>query len=566
MQRIVDFFPAAHQGNNTISIDPLWRSPFGANVYLYGTLPILLALAAVLLLLACANVANLLLVRSISRRREFAIRLAMGASRWTLVRQILVENLLVALAAGGLALLCTLWTAHTIAAFLPATTLPLNISGTVDGWVLLATILVSVLTAAISGAVPALRASTISPISVLKDEALNTSGGLGKSRIAAGLVVVQVALSLVLLTCAGLFVRSFSNAQNADPGFDPDHVFLASFDLDPMGYSNAKGIEFDRQLLTRVRALPGVQSATLADFSPLNFTIHSEGVLPEGYIPRAHESMEADRGSVAPEYLQTLKTSLLSGREFTDQDNADGQPVAIVNRALVDRYWPDHDAIGKRIQVDGRWRLVVGVTANGKYRRLTYDSTPLVLVPLLQSYRSLATLHIRVAGDPGALAPAVARTVADLNPDLPLFNQTTLKASMQMGNVFERVAAIFAGSFGLLALALANVGIYGVMSYTTRQRTHEIGIRMALGADTQDIFRQILGQGFRVTLGGLGVGLAASLVVTRFLRSLLFGVGATDLLTFASVSGLLCVVALAACYVPARRATKVQPLTALHCE
>ncbi len=565
MERIADQYADSHQGNNTISTDPLWRSPFGANVYLSGTLPILLALAAVLLLLACANVANLLLVRSVARRREFAIRLSMGAGRVRMVRQLMVENLLVALAGGGLALLATIWTARTLAAFLPPTTLPLSINGSIDRTVLLATILVSILTAAVSGVIPALRASRLSPILVLKDEALSTSGGLGKSRLAAGLVVAQVALSLVLLTCAGLFVRSLDKARQLDPGFDPSHVYLASFDLGPMGYSGPDGIEFDRQLLTRIRALPGVESATLADFSPLSFTIHSNGVLPQGYVPRPHESVEADLGMVAPDYLETLRTPLLAGRDFTDRDDARSQPVAIVNQALVDRYWPGQNAIGKQIQ-SGPWRTVVGVVANAKFRRLVYDPTPLVLEPLWQNSRGEAILHVRVAGDPRAIASAVERTVADLNPNLPLFNVTTLKANMQMGSVFERIVVDLAGSFGLLALILATVGIYGVVAYTTRQRTHEIGIRIALGAEKPAIFRQVLAQGLRLTVAGVALGVVASLALTRFLRSLLFGVGVTDLLTFATVALLLCLVALAACYVPARRATRVDPMTALRHE
>jgi predicted permease len=566
MQRLVARYPTVHQGNNFISTDPLWRSPFGANVYLYGTLPILLALAAVLLLLACANVANLLLVRSVARRREFAIRLSMGASRWRIVRQLLVENLIVTLAGGAVALVGTLWTARSLAAFLPPTTLPLTINGNVDGRVIFATILVSVFTAILSGIVPAMRASALSPIAVLKDEALSTSGGLGKSRLASGLVIAQVALSLVLLICAGLFVRSLAKAQKSNPGFDANNVYLASFDLEPMGLNRARGVEFDRQLLARIKALPGVQSATLADFSPLSYTVHSDGIMPEGYVPRPHEDIEADRGVVAPDYLATLKTPLLAGRDFTDQDTADTQPVVIVNQALVDRYWPGQNAIGKRIQVAGQWTTVVGITTNGKYRRLIYDPTPLVLVPLWQRYYTEAILHVRVAGDPMAIQDAVEKAVADLNPDLPLFNQTTLKANMQMGDVFERIAATFAAAFGLLALILASVGIYGVISYTTRQRTHEIGIRIALGAEKMTIFRQVLQQGLRLTLAGLALGLIAAFALTRYLRSMLYGVEVTDLLTFATVAVILCLVALVACYIPARRATRIEPITALRYE
>jgi predicted permease len=559
-------YPTTHQGQNQIFTDPLWRSPFGANVFLAGVLPILLALAALLLLLACANVANLLLVRSVARRREFAIRMAMGASRWRLVRQLMAENLIVALAGGGLALVGTIWTARAIGSFLPAGTLPLSIHGRVDGRVLLAAILVSIFTAVVSGTAPALRASAVSPMSVLKDEALNTSGGLHKSRLTSGLVVAQIALSLLLLTCAGLFFRSLDKAQRADPGFDPNHVLLAYFDLSPMGYDNAREIEFNQQLLTRLRALPGVQSATVADFSPLSFTIHSDGVLPEGYLPQPHESMEADRGIVGSDYLQTLRTPLVAGRDFTDQDNASTQPVAIINQAFVDRYWTGQNAIGKRVQWRGGWYTVVGVTANGKYRRIHSDATPLILLPMTQTYGSDAILHIRTAGDPLALASAVQRTVGELNPNVPLFNVTTLKENMQMGSIFERIAVTFAGAFGLLALLLASVGIYGVVAYTTRQRTHEIGIRMALGAGKAAIFGQVLKQGLRLALVGLAVGLAASLFLTRFLRSMIVGVGTNDLLTLSTAALLLCVVALVASLIPARRAAAVEPMQALRSE
>ncbi len=566
MQRIVDRYPESHRGSNSISTDPLWRSPFGANVYLAGTLPILLALATVLLLLACANVANLLLVRSVARRREFAIRLSMGASRWRLVRQLMIENMLVALAGGVVAIVCTLWTARSLSAFLPPTTLPLSTNGRLNGTVLLATLLVSILTALASGIVPAIRASALSPMTVLKDEALNTSGGLRKSRLAADLVVAQVALSLLLLACAGLFVRSLNNARKADPGFDPNGVLLATFDLDPMGYSDAAGTEFERQLLDRVRQLPGVQSATLADFSPLSFTIHSEGVTPEGYVEHLHESMEADRGIVGPGYLQTMRTPLLAGRDFTDRDKAETEPVAIVNQAFVNRYWPGQSAIGKHLVVGRGHYTVVGVAANGKYRRLTYEPAPLVLMPLMQRYESEVILHVRTSGDPLALTSAVESTIAGLNPNLPLFNVATLQESMQMGSVFERIAVILAGSFGVLALILAVVGIYGVVAYTTRQRTHEIGIRMALGASRADVFREIVGQGLRLTLAGLAAGIAVSLVLTRFLRGMLFGVATSDWLTYSTVSVVLCLVASIACFIPARRAASIEPMQALRSE
>jgi predicted permease len=566
MERLVAQYPKDHQGANQISTDPLWRSPFGVNVYLAGTLPILLALAALLLLLACANVANLLLVRSVTRRREFAIRMSMGAGRWALVRQLMIENVLIALAAGALALLSTLWTAQALAAFVPSTTLPLVLGGSVDRRVMLATIALSLLTAAVSGAAPAFRASRLSPATVLKDESLSSSGGRRKSRLTSGLVIAQIGLSLLMLTSAGLFVRSLENAQKADPGFDGNNVLLMTFELDPMGYREKDGMELQRQVLARVRHLPAVESATLADFSPLSFTIHSDSELPEGYNPRPHEDMVVDRGDVGTNYAATMRTPLVAGRDFSDHDTSDSQPVVMINQAFVDHYWPGQDAIGKRVYDGHTWRTVVGVVVNGKYRRLIYDPTPLVLMPLTQRYHDEVILHVRTKGEPMAIAGAVERAIHSLNGDLPLYNITTLKQSMQMGSVFERVVVTFAGSFGLLALLLAAVGIYGVVAYTTRQRTHEIGIRIALGAGKADIFRNVLRQGVILTISGLAAGMAASLFLTRFLRSMLYGVGTTDLFTFASVAIVLWVVAMFACYLPARRAAGVDPMQALHTE
>jgi predicted permease len=566
MQHIVERFPEEHQGPNQISTDPLWRSPFGANVYLYGTLPILLALAAVLLLLACANVANLLLVRSVARRREFAIRLSMGADRWRVVRQVLVENLLIALAGGAFAVAITLWSARTLAYFLPSTVLPLALNGRVDGPVLVSALLVSIVTAAISGLIPALRCSSLSPVAVLKDESLSTSGGVSKSRLTGGLVITQIALSLLLLACASLFVRSLQNAQKMNPGFDPDGVLVTSFDLDSLGFKFTQEDEFDRQLLARIKQLPGAQSVTVADFSPLSFTIHADLVLPEGYVSRPHEAMEIDRGQVGPDYLATMRTPLLAGREFTLQDDAKAERVVIVNKAFVDRYWPGQDAIGKRVQVFGQWYKVVGVAANGKYRRMVYEQAPLVLFSLLQRNTGQQILHVRTNGNPQAMASAVEHAIHELNPDLPVYNSTSMRTSMLIGNAFERIAVALAGSFGLLALVLSAVGIYGVVAYSTRQRTHEIGIRMALGAAQSDVFRQVLGQGLRLALAGLCIGLAISLVFTRLLRGMLFGVGANDWLTFAVVPVVLLLVTMCACYLPARRAALVEPMQALRTE
>jgi predicted permease len=392
------------------------------------------------------------------------------------------------------------------------------------------------------------------------------SGGPQKLRLSSALVVAQIALSLLLLICAGLFARSLRNAQRQDPGFDPDRVLLASYELGPAGYSRAQGMAFHRQVLAKLATLPGVESVTLADFSPLSFTIHSDVVQAEGYIPQPGESMEIDRGIVAPNYFRTLRTPLLAGREFSEQDGDKSQPVAIVNQEFCDRYWPGQDPLGKRINYEGDWLNVVGVARNGKYRRLVYGPAPAFFMPLFQDYRDLVMIHARVSGDPRAYAVAVERTVHDLDSDLPVFGVTTVRSSMQLGSIFERIAGTFAGAFGFLALILAAVGIYGVIAYTTRQRAHEFAIRVAMGAQRSDVFRLVLGQGLLLTLAGLTVGIAASLAVTRYLRSVLFGVAASDVLTYTAVALLSCLVSTAACYLPARRATKVDPMAALRHE
>jgi len=344
-------------------------------------------------------------------------------------------------------------------------------------------------------------------------------------------------------------------------------VLLASYELGPTGYTNARALAFDRQVMAKVAALPGVQEVTLADFSPLSFSIHTDFVDLEGYVPQPQESMEISRGYVGPNYFHTLRTSLISGRDFTETDAIGSQPVCIVNQALVDRYWPGQDPIGKRVNNGVRF-TVVGVARNAKYRLLTYPPEPVMYFPIYQSYHAIyeTTIHARVAGDPQMMAFALEQAVHELDVDLPVFNVHPMTVTMRLGSIFQRVSATFATSFGMLALLLAGVGIYGVVAYATRQRTREIGIRMALGAEKGRIFALVLRQGFRLAVIGVGAGMAMSFALTRLVRSQLYGVTATDAFTFAMVALLLAGVALAACYIPAWRATKIEPTVALRCE
>jgi predicted permease len=566
MRQLVEQYPESHKGRNQIALFPLWRGPFGANGYFYVLLPILMAIAGVVLLLACANVANLLLVRSVARRRELAVRLSMGANRWRLVRQLLVESLMLALPGGVLAVLITTWTARTFTKFIPPTNLPISLDVSVDQSVLLATLGISIFTGIAFGILPALRASSLSPLAVLKEESGNASSGPRKSRLSSGLVVAQISLSLFLLICAGLFVRTFRNAQHFDPGFNQYNVYVGSLDLFPAGYKRATGTEFERQLLTRLEALPGVQSVALANWIPLGFSWNTTFIQPEGYVPQPHESMDTGENVVSPGYFRTLQIPLLAGRDFREQDTEGSQGVAIVNQALAERYWPKQDALGKRIHADDRWYSVVGVARNSTYAELGEEAQPFIYVPLYQEYTNRVIIHARVAGDPMILAPMIEKKIHELNAELPVFEVSTLDSRVQVASTTPRIAATFVGAFGLIALALAAVGIYGVIAYTTRQRTREIGIRMALGAQRIQVLKFVLGQGLRLTVTGLAVGVVLSLVTTRFLSSLLFGVSATDVLTFLIVAVVLTSVSLAACYVPARRATRVDPMVVLRYE
>ena len=431
---------------------------------------------------------------------------------------------------------------------------------------LLAALVISVITGVVFGVLPAVRASSLDPVTTLKDEAGSASAGRRKARLTSALVVAQLAMSLLLLVSAGLFIRAFRRAQRLDPGFNPNHVLIASYDLFPAGYDRQKGIEFHRQLLAKLKDLPGVQSVSLVDDIPLGLVRDRETVRLEGYEPRPHEAMDIRSATIGPEYLRTMQIPVLAGREFVLQDKDHSQKVAMVNQALVDRYWPHQDAIGKRVWVHGHWSTIVGVAANSDYDSLNETPRPFLYLPLLQDYTSHPIIHARVAGDPLAFAPVLEKAFHELNANLPLYDVDSLFARVQVASASARIAGTFVGAFGLLALVLATVGIYGVIAYTTRQRTREIGIRVALGARQADVFRLVVGQGLRLTLVGLFIGLAVSLMLTRFLQSQLFGLAATDSVTFTGVTILLCAVALAATYIPARRASRVDPVIALRKE
>jgi len=565
-QEIARQYPDSHKGKNQLTVYPLWRAPNGANAFFSQLLPILLGLAGVVLLLTCFNLANLVLVRSASRQKELAIRLSLGASRQRLVRQLLIESLVLSLAGGVLALLATVWTSNSFMKLAPISNLPVWLSVNVDRRVLLATLIIAVATAVLFGALPALRASATNPISILKDESGSVAGGVHKARLSAGLAMAQIALCLLLLVSAGLFIRSFRAAHQFNPGFDSHNVLVGSYDLFAEGYKEADGIAFDRQVLEKVATLPGVRSASLADWVPLGFGSRYEEFIPEGYAAGPHEAIGAGIARVSPGYFATMGIPILRGRDFSPQDAADSQPVVVINEALAKRYWPRRDPLGKRLKIAGKWATVVAVARTTNYYDLNEPPQPFIYLPLYQFYSSEATIHVRTAGDPLRSAAAVKQAIHQLNSDLPFFNVAALDERIQAGSFILRMASVFVGVFGMLALALASVGIYGVVAYGAEQRTHEIGIRMALGARPVVVMRMVVGEGMRLAVIGLVVGIVASLGSTRLMSSLLFGVRATDPLTFAGVAILLTLVALVACYLPARRAMRLDPLVALRHE
>ncbi|HXY06245.1 MAG TPA: ABC transporter permease [Terriglobales bacterium] len=562
-------YPEEHKGHDSVTAYPLWRNPFGLNQFLATLLPALMAIAGLVLLLACVNVANLMLVRSIGRRREVAIRMSLGGSRWRLVRQLLVESVMLALAGGAVALLITLWTQGALLKFLPVTQdLPLALSIAADRTLLLAALVISLLTGVIFGILPALRSSAVAPVAVLKEEAGTVSGGLRRARLASALVVAQISLSLLLLICAGLCIRSFLRAQEVNPGFNSHNVLIASYDLFTAGYSEASGTEFDRQLVAKLEALPGIQSVALTDRVPLGFGGGSTSVKPEGYVSQSNESMETQAAMITPNYFRTMQIPIVKGRDFTLLDGKNSQRVVIVSEAFANRYWPNQEPLGKQLNSDltHEWFTVVGVARDSKVIGLNEKPRPFVYLPLYQVYRATMIITARVAGDPLTFSKTVEESTHELNPDLVLFDVTTLELRNQFASFPVRVAGTFVGAFGLLALALAAVGIYGVTAYTTRQRTHEIGIRMTLGASRGDVLRLVLGHGLRLMLAGVALGLVLSFVMTRYLSSLLLGVTSRDALTFASMTLLLCAVALFACLLPSRWAMLVDPVVALRYE
>jgi len=550
-----------------VAVYSVMQSPFSLKQNMRPALAILMAAVAVVLLIACANVANLLLARAASRRKEIALRLALGGSRGRLVRQMLTESFVLASLGAALGLAIAFWTARSLAAFLPPYAIRASFDTRPDAVVFAFTLGLTVITTLLFGLAPTLHASKLDMVTAMKDNTVTVGRGPRKISLRHSLVITQVVLSMVALISAGLFVRSLREAYKADPGFDPHGVLLASFDPFLSGYDESRGREFYRRLVERIRTVPGIQSATLARRLPLtDGGIAFANVAIDGYAPAKDEDMRLNYETVGPQYFQTMRIPFVYGRDFDERDREGAHGVVIINETMARRYWPGGDALGRRLKLTKDWLEVVGIAKDVKNRSLSETPQPFLYLPLLQDYRSNMILVARTAIEPEQMSQLVRAEVAALDPGIPIFDVKTLEEHLGISLFLQRMAATLLSIFGLLALSLAAIGLYGVMAYSVSQRTRELGIRVSVGAERRDIFKLILGQGLAISVVGLLAGLVAALAVTRLTAKLLYGVSATDPVTFIVITLLLLCVTLLACYFPARRATKVDPMIALRFE
>jgi predicted permease len=551
-----------------ILVLPPWRANWGAPSVLAPILGVLSVVVGLVLLIACANVANLLLARAVGRRREIAVRLSLGANRWRLVRQLLTEALMLAAAACVVGIAVAYWTYGLLMAFAPPTDMPINFGLKLDAVTVTYAVAASLLTGLFFGLAPALQTSRADTINAIKEEAGRSgSGGRSGHRLRNGLVVTQVAVCLVLLLGATLFVRSLQAAQHLDPGFDPRGLLVASVDLVPNGYTADTGRQFQRRLLETVTGLPGVESAAIGRQVPLGIGgTSSMGITIDGYVPQAQEEVVIIYNIVGPRYFETMRIPMMAGREFAPTDVRESAPVLVVNETMARRYWANRDAVGGRVRIGKDDYTVVGVARDIKYGQINEVPLPYMYLALDQNFASTAILHVRSAAMPAAMIGAIRDVVRTLDPNLPLFDARTVEEHMRTAVFAQRMAANLLGVMGILAVVLAAVGLYGVIAYAVSQRTQEMGIRLALGASPRDLLRMVLRQGLLVTSFGMAIGLVVAFAATGFMRSLLPGIQPRDPLTFVAVPLALLVIAIVAAVIPARRAGAVDPVVALRYE
>ncbi|HTS11944.1 MAG TPA: ABC transporter permease [Candidatus Limnocylindrales bacterium] len=561
-------YPKDNGGRNEelVPLDQTGIPPQVRSVFVKaGTL--MMVIVGLVLLIACANVANLLLARATQRQREIGVRLALGASRARLIRQLLTESLLLGLTAGALGILVAYWGRKVLVSLLPPG-LAQRLDLSLDARVFLYTFGLALVATVLFGLVPALEASKPDRIAELKDRTGAPTGSTRWYGLRGILVMVQVALSLIALVGAGLFIHSLSNAQKINPGFEVQHAMVAFLNMGAEHYKQPQAEQFYKDVIERLNQLPMVEDATLTDTAPFGGNIarttFTDGV--DSTDPRNGKLTPIV--AVEPGFFKTEGIALLRGRAFTESDDAQGALVAVVNKALTQQMWPGEDPLGKHLHFLGEtWDVtVVGEVNTVKYATLGEPPQAIVYFPLKQDYSAQVVLFVHTKGEPAKALPSIRSTVNDLAPGVPLQGVRTVSEVLVNSLTAPRVGAELLGGFGLLALVLAAIGTYGVMSYSVSQRSQEIGIRMALGAQPMDVLRLILASGLAMVLAGVVVGLALSSLLARSMGALLFGIGAFDAPSFLITAALLIGVAMAACFVPARRAMRVDPLVALRYE
>lgn len=531
---------------------------------------ILLGSVGFVLLIACANVANLMLIRAGARGREIAIRASLGAARWRIVRQLLVESLTLAAAGGTLGLMIAVWLTDALVAAMPESISIYNVTAvSLDRNVLLFTLALSVLTGVLFGVAPALGASRVDLHDALKEGARGSGGG--RSGLRSALVVVEVALSVVLLIGAGLLIRSFLRLAAVSPGFEPEKTLTMRMTLFGSAYrTDQKVVDFTQQILERVRRLPQVRAAGTIHFLPLSGLLSATGFWVDGRpTPQHGDEPVAVTLVITPGYFSAMGVPLIRGRTFTERDR-DGAPLTvIVNQALARKYFPNENPVGRRLFIQWGRKTpyeIVGVVGDVRHRGLEREPEPTLFLSDFQEPNGLVSLVVRTAGDPMQVAATIEKEIHSVDPVLPISEVRTMDYYLSSSVSKPRFNTLLLGSFAGLALLLAAIGIFGVISYSVAQRTHEIGIRVALGASGGSVVSMVLRQGLFLTLAGVALGLAGAFALTRLLATLLFGVTATDPITFAAVAVVLGAVALVSSYIPARRATKVDPTVALRYE
>ena len=563
-QRLAAAYPTTNRGR-CVELLPLWRTPFNKAHELLPTLGITLAVVILVLVIACANVGNLLLVRCFARQREMTVRLAIGCGRGRLLRQLLTEGLLLSAIAAVGGLLAAYWCRNLLVMFFPAPGgLVLNLGGELDWRVLAASAGTCLLATLLCGLLPAVQSGRVGLGAALRSEAGGVVGTGGRARGRAGLVMVQVSLSFVLLVGAALLVRSIQGMRTADPGFATRDLLITSVDLVAAGYDARRAKGFYDELGDRVAAIGGVESVALARIVPFGYLPYSSApIAVDGYQARPDEQPTAELDEVGPGYLATMGIPLVAGRDFTRADDETAPGVAVVNATMAARFWRGGDALGKRLQVKGRWLRVVGVARDAKYGSFLEAPRPFFYVPLRQNLSLRAVLHIRTALAPGTMAAALAPVIHALDGALAPQGVLTMREQLNRSTSAQRIAVTLLSVFGGLALLLAVVGLYGVMSYAVSQRRRELGLRMALGASGGDLLRLVMTQGLALAAGGIAIGVVAALAATRLLGYVLFRVSPRDPLAFGAALAVMTVAAVAACLLPAWRAPRVDPVRAL---